>query len=448
MTAQNSVSPAGKPTQRASRWLIGIVFCSVAFRVILLMFRADDLRTDPDAYVALAKTVLETGGFCKPSSVAPTAFRPPLYPMLLAAVMWTGLKASTAVGLVNLIASAVLTIVTWWIARVLGLRGIWPGVAAAVSCCDPLLLRYSVLPMTEVLSAALLSMALLNVLKLCPSKTEASGSETRANATTAIVAGLCFGLAGLCRPIAFVTCAVVSVYLVALSLLFRRDNCLSLKLAVTPALTAAVVLTPWIIRNYCQFERFIPATTHGGYTLLLGNNETFYDEVVLAPKNTAWEGASLNKWQQQLAERMATDNVDTASEADIDQWMYAQAKSTILANRGTFAKACWLRWKRFWALRPTVNSGGIPRWLSRGAAAWFVVLWLGLVGSLFARSERRAHKQLLWLAVVSFLLIHTFYWTNARMRTPLTAVLSVLAVCGWRSWIDLLKWRSKSQTKI
>ncbi len=430
-----------EPSQRASRWLIAIVFCGMAFRLMLLLFRADDLRTDPDAYVALAKTIVSTGGFCKPGTTEPTAFRPPLYPFLLASLLWTGLKTTAAVGLINLIAGAVHIIATWWIARVVGLRGIWPGVAAAASCCDPLLLRYSVLPMTEVLSAALISVALLNVLKVLSENRQSGGKQH--STATAIIAGIGFGLAGLCRPIALVTCAVVSVLLVVRSLLTRPTKQLPMRLAVLPALTAIVVLLPWIVRNYHHFDRLIPATTHGGYTLLLGNNEVFYDEVVLAPGSKAWSGDSLEKWQQQLSEKMSAEGVNMTSEADVDQWMYVQAKAAIAADSTTFARACWLRWQRFWALRPTVDSGGMPGWMSWGAATWFVVVWLGLAGSLFSPKAQRVCVQTLWLAIVSFLLIHTFYWTNARMRAPLTGVFAVLAACGWQKWIGVFGWQQK-----
>jgi hypothetical protein len=39
---------------------------------------------------------------------------------------------------------------------------------------------------------------------------------------------------------------------------------------------------------------------------------------------------------------------------------------------------------------------------------------------------------LLWgiLLVVAFMGVHTFYWTNLRMRAPLIPVLSLLAAAG------------------
>ena len=41
-------------------------------------------------------------------------------------------------------------------------------------------------------------------------------------------------------------------------------------------LVTSAVVSPWVIRNRLVFGRWIATTTHGGYTLLLGNNPDFY----------------------------------------------------------------------------------------------------------------------------------------------------------------------------
>ncbi len=38
------------------------------------------------------------------------------------------------------------------------------------------------------------------------------------------------------------------------------------------AMVAIICLSPWVIRNYSVFHKFIPLTTHGGDTLYIGNN--------------------------------------------------------------------------------------------------------------------------------------------------------------------------------
>ena len=212
--------------------------------------------------------------------------------------------------------------------------------------------------------------------------------------------------------------------------------------------------------------------THGGYTLLLGNNPTFYREVVEHPEQPAWSGESLERWQNQLHQDLLTDGVDQSDPTAVDRWMYRRAFNNIESGSMTFMDACGLRWKRFFALVPSHQTSTSPV-LWYVLSAWYGVLWLGVLASWYlwaeaflwsarsvplrwlgnqilgrAESSKRptrrygtflrvADIQLLGMAVVSFLILHTFYWTNARMRAPVMGILSLLAVVGWQFLVEL-----------
>ena len=195
-------SSAKYPEQHEYRWLIVILFCCIAVRLFLFVFRSADLNTDPDAYVALAENTVQNGGFCKPGSTIPTAYRPPVYPLLLSGFLWLGVKTSVAVAIINLAASAGIIIASWWTARAVGLNGVWPPVIAASAGMDPLLLRYSLLPMTEVLSGALVSVAVLNAVRLRAERdlSEDTQDLSRKDDRAAVICGVFLGLAALCRP--------------------------------------------------------------------------------------------------------------------------------------------------------------------------------------------------------------------------------------------------------
>lgn len=466
--SHEATSPVFSPTQRESRWLIALVFGGVALRILAIVFQPDSLKTDPDAYVAHAETLRTTGGYNVPGTETPTAFRPPLYPLLLTGLRVVGFKLTVAIGTINVIAGALTIIATWWMARVIGLRGRWAAATAGAVIFDPMLLRYTALPMTETLAAGLLSFAVLQVMKAHLFLDPANRKDNESSATrSAVIAGVCFGLGGLCRPILLVTCAVITLAQVAefcLRALFRKDSILdkatTVRIIILPALIAGLILIPWIIRNAIHFDAFVPATTHGGYTLLLGNNETFYNEVVLTKNQLPWTEKSLVQWQQSLKEGMAADDIDQTDETIVDRWAYDRALATIDNQKPAFRKACQLRFFRFWALRPTAK-GMIPLWLSYCVASWYLVLFAGSLLSFtacFVRhrilaffstgpTERResesgrgpvidrfpgvSHIQLLLVAVLSFHLLHLFYWTNARMRAPLAGMVCVLAVAGW-----------------
>ena len=59
-------------------------------------------------------------------------------------------------------------------------------------------------------------------------------------------------------------------------------------MAAIGLLAAVCGLAPWAIRNQIVVGRPIVSTTHGGYTLLLGNNPSFYDHLRTAPRGTVW----------------------------------------------------------------------------------------------------------------------------------------------------------------
>ncbi|MFX9077435.1 hypothetical protein ABTN32_20465, partial [Acinetobacter baumannii] len=54
------------------------------------------------------------------------------------------------------------------------------------------------------------------------------------------------------------------------------------------AIGTILTVSPWLVRNWLVFGVPILTTTHGGYTLLLGNNSVFTQDVVQQPWGTVW----------------------------------------------------------------------------------------------------------------------------------------------------------------
>ena len=112
-----------------------------------------------------------------------------------------------------------------------------------------------------------------------------------------------------------------------------------------------------------------------------------------------------------------------------------QCFNDIGAAPDAFRQACLLRWKRFWAVCPRVGGQFAYGWVIWCVGGWYLMQWIGLAASLW-RARTNLNMLILWLAIVSFLLLHTFYWTNTRMRAPLTGVIVVLAAWGWEHLFD------------
>jgi hypothetical protein len=357
---------------------------------------------DPDNYLPLARSLAEGKGFSLDGR--PTAYRPPLYPLLLAPLTaMLGDRTALGVGALHLVLGAGATILTAVAARRFGLS---PGralLASAVVALDPVLIAQVRPVMTETL-AAFLTAATLAAL-------------TVPGLRGATLAGVMFGLSALCRPSAWPAAWIMAAALAGLGPGPLRSR---LNLALT--LIAATVLTvaPWAFRNLNVFGEPIWTTTHGGYTLSLANNPVYYDEVVNGPPGAVWSGH--NQW-------LWWDSVNRSArglpEPDADRLMRRKALAVIASRPGDFLRATLARLERFWGLAPsgTVYAGT----LRVATALWTAPLWAALVLGLARRSSWRWPMIAAPIVLLSLSAIHSVYWTDMRMRATAVPAIALIA---------------------
>ncbi len=409
---------------------IGMMACLVialGLRLAVIAIRPHELVLDRDAYLGIAIGVAEGRGYSSPGSLVATAFRPPLYPLFLGAGL-ACFTPSVVVGGINIIAG----LLTVWLTARLGTClnfGPMRFLAALIVAIDPLLVWYSCQPMTESICALLATFWLWTVMSLPP-------GNRHEDYTKRILNGLSFGLLVLCRPTFWLIAVLYPLFW--FTPLKRQDveKPQSRSIPFLPGwawtlISTFCVVGPWLIRNWIVFGVPILTTTHGGYTLLLGNNPVFYQEVVEQPWGTVWQHDSLLNWQMELESKIQNDIGLQASEVQRDRWYSNQAKQFIIATPRLFAAAVLHRVRSLWNIVPqgevTAQTGG---W-AMTAVGWFYSLILtaacvGLV-TVACRSDRN-----LWLPffvlIASVQLAHLFYWTNTRMRAPLTPAIALLAI--------------------
>jgi len=165
-------------------WIL-LMAVALAARSAALWRSGALLVEDRDGYGALAREVASGRGFVDPASGLPTAYRPPLYPLILALIDRAG-AGPWAIGalqaLLGLATVALCVVAAAWL-------GLGPGrwLAGLVVAVDPLLLHNTALVMTEVL-AALLAALLLTLHAMPPRRGKA------------LALGAAWGCACLCRP--------------------------------------------------------------------------------------------------------------------------------------------------------------------------------------------------------------------------------------------------------
>ena len=91
--------------------LITCLLLSMILRLAVIMLRQEQLTEDRDVYLGIATGVVEGRGFCSPGSTTPTAFRPPLYPLILAGGM-SFFRPAAVVAVVNILSGLVTVYLT------------------------------------------------------------------------------------------------------------------------------------------------------------------------------------------------------------------------------------------------------------------------------------------------------------------------------------------------
>jgi hypothetical protein len=475
---------------------LAILLLALLVRGGALLVTPGALAGDPDGYRALAKNLAAHGTFGAGNQ--PTAYRPPLYPIVLRACLALGGDGRVAIGVLHVTLGVatvgmVLALARWW-----GMGKRAAAVAALLVACDPILVYWSTQVMTETLAtflavAGLLALARVSSRHRAPCLhgrcAVALGGQTRCVGNVAtqpltadgtrsvpaaaddtsttmqascpvpatIVAGAVLALGALCRPELLLWLLAVVIVLgfsrrnreeepaVLLPGRFLTRSVRStIKLLCMPAafaLAAIVVLSPWGIRNQFQFGRPIVTTTHGGYTLLLANNPSFYQWLRAGGGRTPWEAGELSatwekrRWQNELqASRQA----------------YAEAWQTIRQQPATFAYSCLVRLGRLWSPLPHQTVAvetplrRTSRWL---VAAWYLAeftlaaigLWLsgfrgqGSEHGIHHSSFIIHHSPWLWglLLMLCLTAPHAVFWTDMRMRAAAMPVVALaVAACS------------------
>jgi hypothetical protein len=316
----------------------------------------------------------------------------------------------------------------------------WCAVAAGLLVAvDPLLLLYTTLPMTETVCTFLVT-ALLAV--------GMGTGRDRRRCVSAAGAGVLFGLAALCRPTVWAYGGALGVWWAwkswqgeggvssqesgARSQEGERGRVAAKQVAVA-ALCAVLTVLPWAARNWRAVGRPVFTTTHGGYTLLLGNNPAYWREVVDEPFGTVWDGsrgAGQAAWIEGVLREM--NAADVRGEVEQDAWMSRRARRHIQEDPVHFLKACVRRFASLWSVTPRGGAAAwAPAWARGFIGVYFAVVYIAALAGVWRVlcADWRRWMPLL-LLVASFTAVHFVYWADARMRAPVWPAVAVLAAAG------------------
>jgi|GEM_PF-688315 len=207
-------------------------------------------------YFSIAKALYTGRGFADPfqGPSGPTAWMPPVFPALLAALLWVNDGDVGAVMNAIIVIQAVAVVLVGVLVLVLARRvamhnGPWWALAAFVA----FVLGSFTLAFQQTHDCWLVLLVLTGVLA-GPCLGRPMGSVVGSAGW-----GLWGGLAALVSPVVGFVWGVLTIG--------EAIRCRTLVRLLLAGVGAAVVLTPWTVRNYQTFGRFIPVKSNLGYEL-------------------------------------------------------------------------------------------------------------------------------------------------------------------------------------
>jgi len=379
---------------------------------------AADMPVPGDAFLyrLLGYELANGFGYSEPGTfesghLHPTAEHPPLFPLFLAS--WTKIGLG-GVGAVR-VACALLGTITVGLIGLLGRRvaGVRVGlIAGAIAAGYPPLLLADGAMISESLYAPLVVAALLLAFRLLD----------RPTAWAAAALGGVIGLCALTRSDGILLLAVL-----ALPLAWRVGHPRWRAIAAC-AVAAAIVLAPWLGRNWVQFDRFPLLSTNTGFTALAANCPATY-----------YSSKYIGFARHQCVFR--SDCVDIPEELAASDCMRDEARAYTRRHLGRVPLVVLARVGRVWELfgaDMTYDYGvnwARARWLAQVARiVSLVALALALVGALALWRRVPLLPLLAPLLVATLVAALTFGFSRYRLVAEPSLV--VLAAAGadrlWR----------------
>jgi hypothetical protein len=362
------------------------------------------------------------------AAAPPSAWSAPLYPLAIAAayrIFGIGSPAAvTALMLLNAVFFGMIVVATERLATLL-FGSQRPGIiAAGLFASQPLFLFYMADFWDGFMSLALFAWLTIAALRLG----DVAASGGRIGPVSAGAFGVSMALLALTNA-SYAICYPVLLYLA-----FRQPLSVSRWRSAAIACAAClVVVSPWTIRNYKEFERFIPVRTGSGIQFWIGN----------APVSEGWLDAKafavhpyVNPTERQ--------SLLTLGEPAYDDLAFERFKAGLALNPLGYLAACLRRSMYLLVGKPTVPADYplLVNW------EWQGVFWdgllvngavaiLGVAGMIAARRFGYRQRGLPVLAVSVALPFMATAVTD-RYSLPLRWLLVMYAgACIWM----LLHWR-------
>jgi 4-amino-4-deoxy-L-arabinose transferase-like glycosyltransferase len=408
-----------RPRSGALTMIVGLVaVMSLGLMAYALKTGAPLRYSDERQYVDIAMSLRNGHGF--ELNGQPTAYRPPAWPMLLAAFLTLGVPVSflSVIPAAAMIAAAV-------VAAIVGVRisrSPWGALASVAVLAYPLNV-YSSITLYPQAFATFLVLSLWLLLLLIADELAAQG---RGSSLRYLLLGLAASLLALSVPtLAFIGLAV----LVWMLFVVRGDRIRAASYALSGLLVPVAL---WTVRNILTFRAPVFLSTSTGVNLLIGNN----------PTATGSSGVAVDiSGPQQTASTMSEVDSDAFLRNSAVQWITHHPVDSVVLYAAKVANY----FSPYNAPVTASESSGTQRLIAYLSCAVLVLLVLARV---FLRQRLpfvSTERLFLALFLVNAPLMAVFF-TRTRFRQPLDNILVVEAAIAIAVIVNVIIATRKSRT--
>jgi 4-amino-4-deoxy-L-arabinose transferase-like glycosyltransferase len=404
-------SRVARMVRRFPLWLAGLTAFAFAIRLVyaLAIAPGEIQPGDPLLYHTLADALANGRGYDLEAiyhQSHPTASHPPLYPLYLAVFVKFGLTTFSAQRAIScLLGAATVALLGLLGRRVAGERvGL---LAAGIAAVYPQLFMVDGTLIAESLYAPLIVLVLLLCYRWLDSPT----------VWRAAALGAAIGLATLTRSDG------IFLFVLLVPLLLWRGGGEWLKLLAAAAVATALVLSPWLIRNQAEFDRFPLLSSNGALTQLSTNcDETYYgSRVGFVAHECALRSSCLKRFEAEIPQ---------------SECLLREARGYVRDHLGRVPVVVALRTARLWNLyapRTDLNYGLL--WARErttatvGMAMYALLVPFALAGGIVLWRRKTPLFPLLAMFVQATL-VAVVAFGFSRYRLTAEPALVVLAAVG------------------
>ena len=369
----------------------------------------------------VARSIAQGHGFSSPyeGNTGPTAWEPPLYPYLMAGVfklfgIYSQRSAWVLLSINSLFATLTCIPIYWIAHRTFGERvANWSAYAWGL---NPYVWYWSIHWIWDTTFTPLvLACVFLLALELtCVAAARAApdapvGGRRNAELSAWILFGALYAIGALANPTMLGFLPFCGLWIWRQR--FRRDLPTLGGVALS-SLVFFAVLSPWVIRNYEVFHRFVFLRDDFGLQLRLGNGP-YADGMLMAYLQPNLNKLELEKFQ----------NVGELAYAESCK---RQAFDWIRAHPGRFAVITLKRFFYYWNGVPRETNSVAPA--DFRTSAFLATSVLALWGAIRAVRQKRPGAWLFGGLIIFYPTIYYFVYPHARYRHPIEPELSILIV--------------------